>query len=86
MNKLELSCYRICYKLTDDMHMANLAYHRLRVHLTHVTTGVFGLYAPYVQVPGALVIVGYAESTDPSYYLTVDSQDHLPIEMYPGHL
>ncbi len=57
---------------TDNVNVAHLADHRLRVDLAHVAAGVFLLDSADVQVPGALVVVGDGEAADPGHHLTVD--------------
>ena len=71
---------------TDNVDVAHLADHGFRINLTHVSSGVFGLDAADVQMPSALVIVRDAEAADTGHNLTMDRQDHLPVEMHPRHL
>lgn len=61
------------------MNVTDLTDHWLAVDLTHVTASIFRLNATNVKVPGALVVVGNAETADSSHNLTVNCQNHLTI-------
>ncbi len=71
---------------TNDVDMSDLADHRFAVYLTHVSAGIFSLNSTDMKMPSSLMIVTDAESSNSSHYLTVDCQDHLPIEVNPCDL
>ena len=52
----------------------------------HVSASVFGMNSANVQLPGALMIVRDAESANSGHHLSVDGEDHLPVQMHPRHL
>lgn len=68
------------------MDVSDLADHRLAIDLAHVPPGIFRLDVADVQTPRPLLVVAHAESAHSSHYLTVDRQDHLPVQMDPGDL
>lgn len=68
------------------MDVPDLADHGLAVHLAHVTPSILRLDSPDVKVPRPLMVVAHAETAYPCHHLPMDGEDHLAIQMDPGHL
>lgn len=63
-----------------------MADHRIGVDLAHVVAAVFLLHLADMKQPGHGVVVGYREPRQPRDHVPVDGQDHLPVDVDPGHL
>ena len=68
------------------MKISNLADHRVSVNLAHVVAPVLLLHLADVQQPSHGVVVGDAEPRQSRDHVAVDGQDHLPVDVDPGHL
>lgn len=73
-------------ELTDNIQVANLVAHWLRVDLTHVPPSVLLVDVVNVEGPGRLIVLDDGEPGDPRHDRLVDRQQHLAVHVEPRHL
>lgn len=73
-------------QLTNNLEVPDLADHRVSVDLAHVVPPVFLLDLADVQQPGHGIVVRNGEAGEARDDVAVDGQDHLAVDVDPGHL
>ena len=74
------------YKFTDNVKVTRHGDHGVCVDLTHVVTLVLRLDVPDLQGPGVVTVVDDVKPGDAGDHVTPDGQDHLAVNVDPGHL
>ena len=72
--------------LTEHLERADLRHERGRVDLAHVEAAVAALHLRDVQHPRVGVVLHEPEARDARNHPVVDGEDHLPLQVDPGHL
>jgi len=78
-------CVHVCVLLTNHLQIANLANHRIGVHLAHVIATIILMCLIYVQQP-RVVRVGNTVPWYTRYNMSMYGEYHLAIYVYPGDL
>ena len=60
--------------------------HGICVDLAHVVALVLRLYVPDLQVPGVVAVMDDVEPGNAGDHVPPYGQDHLPVNVDPGHL
>ena len=68
------------------VQVAGLGDHGVGVDLAHVVALVLGLDIPDGEGPGVVAVVDDVEARDAGDDVATDGEDHLAVDVHPGHL